>query len=61
MAIVFANFGGPSGGLPSAGRSAVIGETGASLVELGATGAGIAVAREFDDGWRVEALLCAPP
>jgi hypothetical protein len=38
----------------------VIGETGASLVELGATGAGIAVAREFDDGWRVEAVPCAP-
>jgi predicted amidohydrolase len=52
MAVAFANYGGPSGGLASAGRSAIWSESGELLVRLGATGAGIAVAVEGDGGWR---------
>lgn len=61
MAVVFANFGGVSGGLPAAGRSAVLDQTGATLVELGATGAGLAIASEAGGAWRVETVSLAPP
>jgi predicted amidohydrolase len=56
MAVVLANYGGPSGGLPSAGRSAVWSEKGERLVALGETGAGVAVAIESGAGWRGEAV-----
>src|SRR5262249_49493738 len=38
MAVVFANFGGPSAGLPSGGRSAIMSETGEVLAQLGPSG-----------------------
>lgn len=60
MTVVFANFGGPSGGLPSAGRSAVIAAGGETLVEFGATGSGLAIATEEDNGWRVEVVPLDP-
>jgi|SRR6478735_1323981 len=44
MSVAFANYGGPSGGLPSAGRSAIWSAQGKLLSELEANGAGIAVA-----------------
>lgn len=56
MAVVLANFGGPSGGLASAGRSAIWSERGERLAQLDATGAGVAVAIEGDAGWRATAV-----
>jgi predicted amidohydrolase len=61
MAVAFANFGGPSGGLPAAGRSAIWSERGERLVQLEARGAGVAVAREGEVGWRAKALMLATP
>lgn len=56
MVVVFANHGGPSGGLASAGSSAVIAETGVPVVELEPVGPGIAVAVNDPHGWRCEAV-----
>jgi predicted amidohydrolase/predicted Zn-dependent protease with MMP-like domain len=52
MAVAFANYGGPSGGLRSAGGSAIWSQRGELLTRLPHEGAGIAVAIEADDGWR---------
>lgn len=52
MAVVFSNYGGPSGGLPSGGRSAIWSPKGDLLAQLEATGSGIVVATEGDAGWR---------
>lgn len=57
MAVVFANYGGPSGGLASAGRSAIWSEKGERLIQLDASGAGVAVASESDAGWRAKAIM----
>jgi predicted amidohydrolase len=57
MAVVFANFGGPSGGLPSAGASAIWSERGELLATLGTAGAGVAVALETDAGWRAKTVV----
>jgi predicted amidohydrolase len=57
MAVVFANFGGPTGGLPSAGCSAIVSEKGELLVQLPATGAGIAIAIEDESGWRTHEVM----
>ena len=56
MAVVFANFGGPTGGLPSGGRSAIVSEKGELLTRLQATGAGIAIAIEDETGWRTKEI-----
>jgi predicted amidohydrolase len=52
MAVVFANFGGPTGGLPSGGSSAILSEKGERLAQLPTTGAGLAIAIEDETGWR---------
>jgi NAD+ synthase (glutamine-hydrolysing) len=57
MAVVFANFGGATGGLASAGRSAIWSETGELLAQLDAAGAGIVVACETADGWQARAIV----
>jgi predicted amidohydrolase len=57
MAVVFANYGGPSGGLASGGKSAIWSERGELLVQLGATGAGVAVATERRAGWNATSVL----
>lgn len=44
MTVVFSNFGGPSGGLPAAGRSAIWSARGELLEQLDAEGSGVAVA-----------------
>lgn len=44
MAVVFANYGGPSGGLAAAGRSSIWSGTGELLARLDAAGSGVAVA-----------------
>ncbi|HZN58711.1 MAG TPA: carbon-nitrogen hydrolase family protein [Planctomycetota bacterium] len=54
MAIVFANYGGPSGGLPSAGRSAILSQEGETLTQLDAAGSGIAIAVEEGSRWRAK-------
>jgi predicted amidohydrolase len=59
MAVVLANYGGPSGGLPSAGGSAIWSERGERLVQLEATGSGVAVAIEGPIGWRARAIMTA--
>lgn len=55
MAVVFANYGGPSGGLPSAGRSAIWSAAGERLVACGPRGEGFVVAIEEAGGWRCAA------
>jgi predicted amidohydrolase len=52
MAVLLANFGGPSGGLPSAGGSAIWSERGERLAQLGTTASGVVVAIEGVAGWR---------
>lgn len=57
LAVAFANYGGPSGGLASGGRSAVWSESGELLTQLPPTGAGVAVASESESGWRGVAIM----
>lgn len=57
MAVVFANFGGPSGGLASAGRSAIWSDKGELLAQLDTSGTGVAVAIESDAGWRARTIM----
>lgn len=57
MAVAFANYGAPSGGLASGGRSAIWSETGELLAQLEETGAGVAVATEWDTGWRARSVM----
>jgi predicted amidohydrolase len=52
MAVAFANYGGPSGGLASAGRSTVWSPRGEPVAQLAPAGAGVAVAIEEGDRWR---------
>lgn len=61
MAVVLANFGGPSGGLASAGGSAIGSERGELLVRLGPTGSGLAIAVEDERGWHAEAVALDGP
>lgn len=61
MAVVFANFGGPTGGLPSGGSSAIVSEEGVLLVQLQPTGAGIAIAIEDETGWRAKGVMLDGP
>lgn len=61
LAVAFANYGGPSGGLRSAGRSAIWSETGALLARLDAHGAGLAVAAERPGGWRARTIMLDSP
>ena len=56
LTVVYANYGGPTGGLPSAGRSAIWSESGELLVQLGPAGAGLALATEKDGLWRADAV-----
>lgn len=56
MAVVFANHGGPTGGLAAAGHSAIWSESGALVARLGPSGAGVAIAHEGRDGWHAHTL-----
>jgi predicted amidohydrolase len=56
MTVVFANYGGPSGGLAAAGGSSIWSETGALLVRLDSAGAGIALATNESDRWSTKAI-----
>jgi len=57
MTVVFANYGGPSGGLPSGGSSAIWSEKGELLARLEVTGSGLAIAIESETGWRAKAVM----
>jgi predicted amidohydrolase len=57
MMTALANFGSPSGGLRSAGRSAIWSETGELLVQLEVNGSGIAVVTETPQGYRARAVM----
>lgn len=61
MAVVLANYGGPSGGLVSAGQSAIWSDDGELLARLEAVGAGVAVAVERDAGWRASTVMLGDP
>jgi predicted amidohydrolase len=56
MAVVFSNYGDRTGGLPSAGRTAIWSQHGELLVQLPRSGAGIAVAVETDAGWQASTV-----
>ncbi|MBI3070906.1 MAG: carbon-nitrogen hydrolase family protein [Deltaproteobacteria bacterium] len=59
MVVALANFGGPSGGLASAGGSAIWDERGEPLVRLAPRGSGVAIAIESDAGWRSKTFMLA--
>lgn len=50
MTTALANFGGPSGGLRSAGRSSIWSEAGELLVQLGESGSGVAILTDTEQG-----------
>jgi predicted amidohydrolase len=56
MLVAFANYGGRSGGLASAGRSGIWSPDGEPIAQLGPTGGGIALALEDRGGWRGRAI-----
>lgn len=57
MAVVFANHGGPSGGLACAGRSAIWSERGELVGRIEGPGAGVVVATRDDTGWRSRTVM----
>ena len=57
MTVAFANYGGPSGGLATAGRSTIWSGKGERLARLEATGAGVAVAVEDRAGWHTRTVM----
>jgi len=57
MTVALANYGGPSGGLASGGRSAIWSERGELLAQLDPAGAGVAVAIESQAGWSGKAVM----
>jgi predicted amidohydrolase len=57
MAVVFANYGGTTGGLAAAGRSAIWSDTGEPLAELEAIGAGVAIAIREPERCRVQTVM----
>ncbi|HSQ58884.1 MAG TPA: carbon-nitrogen hydrolase family protein [Acidobacteriota bacterium] len=57
MAVVMANYGGPSGGLPSGGGSAIWSERGEPLARLETAGSGFTWAAEETSGWRARSVM----
>jgi len=57
MVVALANYGCPTGGLASAGRSAVWSPRGELIVQLPPGGGGVAVATETPDGWRSATVM----
>lgn len=61
MTVALSNFGGPSGGLRSAGRSSIWSGTGELLVQLGPGGSGIAIVTETQQGHTARAVTSGGP
>jgi predicted amidohydrolase len=61
MMVAFANFGSPSGGLASGGRSAIWSETGELLVQLEPSGAGVAVVTETRQSRHTRTVMLSEP
>lgn len=61
MQVALANFGCPTGGLASAGRSAIWSATGELLVQLEAIGAGVAVVTETEHDCRMRTMMLDAP
>jgi hypothetical protein len=59
MMTALANFGSPSGGLRSAGRSSIWSETGELLVQLGRAGSGIALVTNTQHDRHTLAIMVA--
>ncbi len=59
MLTALANFGSPSGGLCSAGRSSIWSEAGELLVRLEVGGSGVGVVTETEDGRQTRAVMVA--
>ena len=58
MTVALANYGGPSAGCAAAGSSAIWSPHGDRLVELPASGRGIALARYDGLGWETQRVTC---
>jgi predicted amidohydrolase len=56
MAVVMSNFGGPSGGLASAGRSSIWSERGELLARLGPAGSAVVIATKGAGGWHARTV-----
>jgi predicted amidohydrolase len=56
MVVVFANYAGVTAGLAASGGSAIWSQTGELLVQLGASGPGVAIATQDESGWRARAI-----
>jgi predicted amidohydrolase len=59
ISVVFANYGGPTGGLAAGGRSAIWSETGALLAALEPSGAGVVFASQSQAGWTAKTVAVA--
>jgi predicted amidohydrolase len=60
LTVVFANHGGPTGGLAAAGRSAIWSPAGELLARLDGPGAGVVLAGETDAGWSARTIALDP-
>lgn len=52
LVVAMSNYGAPTGGLNAAGGSAIWSSSGECLVQLPASGSGVAIAAQTDDGWQ---------
>ncbi len=52
MTVLLANYGGPSGGSPSGGSSAIWSDTGRALATAEPSGSGLVIGRKSAEGWR---------
>jgi predicted amidohydrolase len=57
MVVALANFGASTGGLASGGRSTIWTPAGEPLVQLAASGSGVAVAAATGDGWSAKRIM----
>ncbi len=57
MVVALSNFGSPTGGLASAGRSSIWSEHGDLVTRLPPTGSGVAVATRSRDGWATKVAM----
>ena len=57
LAVAMADYGGPTGGISSGGRSMVCSQTGEILIRLENSGVGIAVATDSPVGWHAKAIM----